>query len=228
MNHYKDYTQHYLAVDIIIFGFDKEKLKLLLIKRNFEPCKGQWSLMGGFVGENESLDQAAERVLFELTGLKEIYLEQLLSYGDPKRDSAGRVISVSYFALIDSVKFEEEVSSEYTAKWFDMNELPELIFDHEQMVEKALNRLRRKTKTQPVGLKLLPDKFTLPQLMTLYEAILQQSFDKRNFRKKILSFGVLNKLDEKDKTNSKKGAFFYTFDKEKYDELIQNGYGFEL
>lgn len=228
MSYYDRHTRHHLAVDTIIFGFDKERLKLLLIKRDFEPCSGQWSLMGGFVREKESLDAAAERILFELTGIKDVYLEQLAAYGDPERDSAGRVISVSYYALIDSVRFDEDISKNYTASWFELEEIPELIFDHRIMVDKALRRLRRKCKTQPVGFELLPEKFTLPQLMKLYEAIFQQSFDKRNFRKKILSFGVLKKLEEKDHEGSKKGAFLYKFEKEKYEELIQNGFGFEI
>lgn len=228
MVYYSDHTKHFVAVDIIIFGFDKEKLKLLAIKRNFEPCMGQWSLMGGFVTKGESVDHAAERVLHDLTGLKGIFLEQLAVYGDTDRDDADRVISISYYALIDSVHFNEKVSNEYTARWFDLDEVPKLVFDHNIMVDKALRRLKRKTKTQPIGFELLPDKFTLPQLMKLYEAIFQHSFDKRNFRKKILSFGVLKKLDEKDYHGSKKGAFLYTFDQEKYDKQVQNGYGFEI
>lgn len=225
---YRQYEKQYVAVDCIIFGFDKKKLKLLCIKRDFEPGKGEWSLMGGFVQGKESSDDAASRVLTDLTGLSDIYLEQLQTYGDPDRDPAGRVISIAYYALIDSVKFDKSISRDYDAKWFSLNKLPNLIFDHQVMVEKALRRLRRKCKTQPVGFELLPEKFTLPQLMMLYEAIFNQEFDKRNFRKKILSNGILEKLEEKDMEGSRKGAFLYKFDKVKYDELISNGLSFDI
>ena len=221
--YYKDQPQHYVAVDCIIFGFDGIKLKLLVIKRDFEPGKGHWSLMGGFLRQDESLDQAAERVLEQLTGLREVYLEQLFIYGDIDRDEADRVISVAYYALVDTQVFGEVNGHRHTGKWFDINDRPELIFDHNEMVEKALRRLRRKAKIQPVGFELLPSKFTLPTLMKLYEAIYQEKFDKRNFRKKMLSFGVINRLEQKDKTGSRKGAFLYQFDMEKYNGMLQNG-----
>jgi ADP-ribose pyrophosphatase YjhB (NUDIX family) len=220
---YSEHDKHYVAVDVIIFGFDTEKLRLLLIERYFEPEKGKWSLMGGFLNSAENLDYAAARVLKELTGLEDIYLEQLAAYGDIKRDSAGRVISITYYALIDSEKYDDSYSSGYKAKWFGIDEIPDLIFDHNAMVVKALKRLRRRCRTQPVGLELLPEKFTLPQLLKLYEAIYHQEFDKRNFRKKILSFGVLTKLEEKDTESSKKGAFLYKFDKEKYERMLESG-----
>jgi 8-oxo-dGTP diphosphatase len=225
---YRNHDKQYLAVDCIIFGFDKMELKLLCIKRDFDPGKGKWSLMGGFLRSNEGIDQAAARVLNELTGLSDIFLEQLQAYGDHGRDHEARVISIAYYALIDSVKFDEVISKDYNAQWFSLNSLPDLIFDHKLMVEKALRRLRRKCKTQPVGFELLPEKFTLPQLMMLYEAIFEQQFDKRNFRKKILTNGILKKLDEKDMEGSRKGAFLYEFDKNMYDEMIQNGVGFEI
>lgn len=220
---YSEHIKHYVAVDVIIFGFDTENLRLLLIERNFEPEKGKWSLMGGFLNENENLDQAAARVLKELTGLEGIYLEQLAAYGDINRDSAGRVISVTYYALINSEKYDDGYTSGFKAKWFRTDEMPDLIFDHNIMVDKALKRLRRRCRTQPAGLELLPEKFTLPQLLKLYEAIYKQEFDKRNFRKKILSFGVLEKLEEKDTESSKKGAFLYKFDKDKYERMVEGG-----
>jgi 8-oxo-dGTP diphosphatase len=224
---YSEYAEHFVAVDCIIFGFDHDKLKLLLIKRNFEPQKDKWSLMGGFVENNESVDEAALRVLDSLTGLKDIYLEQLYTYGDVERDLEDRVISVAYFALIKTNEFEE-TSGNFQAKWFTLEEKPELIFDHDIMVDKALRRLKRKSKSQPIGFELLPDKFTIPQLQNLYEAIWMEKLDKRNFRKKIISTGVLKKLEEKDKESSKKGAFFYQFDKDKYDTLKIDGYVFEI
>ncbi|MDA3823619.1 MAG: NUDIX domain-containing protein, partial [Bacteroidales bacterium] len=200
----------------------------LCIKRDFEPEQGKWSLMGGFLEENESINEAAERVLFNLTGLKDIYLEQLQSYGDTGRDSAGRVISIAYYALIDSVKFDKQISKDIDAQWFALNKLPDLIFDHQEMVLKAMKRLRRRCRFQPIGFELLPKKFTLPQLQNLYEEIFGTEFDKRNFRKRILYLGILNKLEEKDKLGSKKGAFYYKFDKKRYNELMDNGFNFEI
>ncbi len=226
--HYKKHDKNYVAIDSIIFGFDDGKLKLLLIKRNFPPCKGQWSLMGGFVGEKESLDKAAYRILEQLTGLKEVYLEQLYAYGDINRDTEARVISVAYYALIKIDDYDSELGKKHGASWFAIDELPPLIFDHKIMVQKAMRRLRRKTIIQPVGFELLPEKFTLPQLQKLYEAIHQKEMDKRNFRKRMLSIGVINKLNEKDKNSSKRGAYLYEFDKEKYDYLATNGNLFDF
>lgn len=225
---YSNNEKFYVAVDCIIFGFDMHELKLLCIKRNFEPEVGRWSLMGGFLERSESADQAARRVLYELTALKDIYLEQLQAYAETDRDPAGRVISIAYFALINPVKFDKQLSKLYNASWFDLKHLPELIFDHKEMVNKAMKRLRRRSRFQPVGFELLPNKFTLPQLQNLYEEIFGAKFDKRNFRKKILSFGILTRLEEKDKEGSKKGAFYYRFDKKRYNELMDNGFNFEI
>ena len=226
--YYSEYNKFLVAVDCIIFGFDGQELKLLLIKRNFPPAKGEWSLMGGFLKGGESLDDAAARVLCKLTGLQEVYLEQLYSYGEIDRDPGERVISVAYYALIKIDDYDEELLRKYNAKWFAINDFPELIFDHNIMVNKALRRLRRKAQSQPIGFELLPEKFTIPQLQRLYEAIFQKEFDKRNFRKKIMGFQVLQKLDEKEKKSSKKGAYFYRFDQDMYNRLIENGYSFEV
>lgn len=217
-----------MAVDCIIFGFDDEGLKLLLAHRKLEPCKGMRSLMGGFVNERESVDEAANRVLYDLTGMKDIYLEQLYTYGDVMRDTAGRVISVAYYALIQTDKFKEITDKDNGAQWFLVGKTPDLIFDHGIMVEKALARLSRRVRYQPVGFELLPDKFTLPQLQRLYEAIYQQKIDKRNFRKRILAMNLLVKLNEKDKEGSKRGAFYFRFDESRYEELVNNGFFFEL
>lgn len=225
---YRKNKKFHVAVDCIIFGFDRQELKLLCIKRDFEPERGKWSLMGGFLKESEDIDQAAERVLYELTGLDDIYLEQLQAYGERDRDPAGRVISIAYYALIDSVRFDKQISRTYDARWFSLDHLPGLVFDHRVMVDKAIRRLQRKCRTQPVGFELLPEKFTLPQLQLLYEEIFGRAFDKRNFRKKILAMGILKKLEEKDKEGSRKGAYLYRFDKEKYDALMNNGFNFEI
>jgi len=184
--------------------------------------------MGGFLNDNESLDEAAERILFSLTGLRNLYLEQLLSYGEVERDPAARVISVSYYALINTEDYNNELGNKYGAKWFELPKKPALIFDHDEMLDKALRRLRRKTRSQPVGFELLPEKFTIPQLQKLYEAIHQVQLDKRNFRKRILAMNLLEKLSEKEKGASRKGAFLYRFDIEKYEEAINSGFLFEI
>lgn len=223
---YKSHQKILVAVDCIIFGFDGRQLKALLIKRGFEPEKGKWSLMGGFVGRNESAEQAATRVLYQLTGMNNIYMEQLATFSDVNRDSAGRVISIAYFALINIADYSEQLQLEHEAKWFQLNRIPPLIFDHRKMMKKAKERLQEKVVAHPVGFELLPTKFTLPQLQNLYEAIYEVPLDKRNFTKKMLSLGVLNKLNEKEKESSRKGAFYYVFDSMKYKKLQSGGIRF--
>lgn len=215
-----------VAVDCIIFGFDGQQLKALLIKRGFEPEKGKWSLMGGFVHTEESAEEAAIRVLHQLTGMHDIYMEQLYCFSRVKRDTEGRVISIAYFALINIADYSEQLQLEHEAKWFPLKEIPKLIFDHEEMVTKAKERLQEKVSNHPIGFELLPEKFTLPQLQNLYEAIYEMPLDKRNFTRKILSLSVLNKLTEKEKHSSRKGAFYYVFDKDKYGKLHQEGVKF--
>ena len=226
--YYAEHPRFHVAMDCIIFGFDKGELKLLVHKRRFEPAKGQWSLFGGFLREEESLEEGANRILRELTGLEEIYMEELQTYGDIHRDPAGRVISVAYYALIPAHRYSDDYSKKYGATWVNLKELPELIMDHDRMVEKGLRRLKRRAATQPIGFELLPKEFTIPQLQALYEAIYQSKLDKRNFRKKILSMDVLLKLEQKDKSNSRKGAYLYRFDKRKYRKLVDAGYNFTI
>lgn len=226
LNSYKSYQKILVAVDCIIFGFDGTELKALLIKRGFEPEKGKWSLMGGFVGKDENADEAAARVLAHLTGLDSIYMEQLYAFTDVNRDPAGRVISIAYFALINIGDYSEQLQREHEAKWFPLSKIPPLIFDHKKMVAKAKRLLRQKVADHPIGFELLPEKFTLPQLQSLYEAIYETPLDKRNFAKKMLSLKVLNKLDEKEKESSRKGAYYYVFDSVKYDKLQENGVRF--
>jgi hypothetical protein len=228
MNFYNKHPKILLAVDSIIFGFNENELKLLILKRKFEPAKGGWSLMGGFVEPGESLDKAAKRIVKQLTGLHKVYMEQLYAFGALDRDPGGRIVSVAYFSLIKINNHDRERVKEHGAEWFSLSELPKLIFDHSEMVKKALRKLRVRARTQPIGFELLPEKFTIPQLQSLYEAIYDTPFDKRNFRRKILSMGLLEKLDEKEKETSKKGAFYYRFNKEKYEELLQVGLNFEI
>ena len=223
---YKNFDRLLLAVDCIIFGFDGQRIKSLLIKRGFEPELGKWSLMGGFVQSDESVDEAAQRVLKQLTGLDNIYMEQLQCYGDPERDPGGRVISIAYFALISIDNNNERLLNEHQAEWFSFDKFPPLIFDHEKMVMNAKDRLQQKVANHPIGFALLPPKFTLPQLQSLYEAIYEMPVDKRNFTRKILSLDILQKLNEKEKSSSKKGAFLYVFDQEKYIKLENEGLKF--
>jgi hypothetical protein len=228
MSFYQEQDKHYVAVDCIIFGFTEEGLKLLLIKRRMDPMKDHWSLMGGFLKQSESIDDAAMRITFSLTGLNQVYLEQLYTFGEMDRDPGGRILSVTYYALIKINESDREIIEKNGANWFSVNDFPPLIFDHRQMVETALTKLRRRCRTQPIGFELLPEKFTIPQLQLLYEAILMHTLDKRNFRKKILEMNLLDKLDEKDRTNSKKGAYYYRFNPEKYKDFTQQGFNFEL
>jgi len=222
--------KHLIAVDCIIFGYDliEKEIKLLLIKRGFEPAKGKWSLAGGFVDKDESLDDAASRVLRRLTGLDTIYLKQSFTYGEVERDPGARVISVAYFALIPIKDINKDLTAINLAHWRSFSKLPDLIFDHNLMVKRALTDLQNQVKVKPVGFELLPEKFTLVQLQDLYEAIYQRSIDKRNFRKKILSMDILEKLDEKERETSRKGAWYYRFIRERYELFKQNGFYFNL
>jgi len=228
LNYYTEQDHVLLAVDCIIFGFDKEELKLLVIKRNFEPEQGKWSLIGGFLRKSENLDQAAIRVLQKLTGLNNVYLEQLYVHSKIDRDPGQRTISVSYFALIDLEDRKYKGQLIDSAQWFNLEELPKLIFDHDTMVKQGLERLRQWALTKPIGFELLPKKFSMRQLQNLYESILGRELDKRNFIKKIQSLDILMKLDEKDKSNSRKGSFLYVFDKKKYYKRLKEGFYFKI
>ena len=225
---YQEEDRHYVALDCIIFGFDSGELKLLLLKRKFEPAKGEWSLMGGFLKNDESLDEGARRILLQLTGLTNIYMEQLQSYGDVNRDPGERTISIAFYALIKVDDNDRKLAEAHGAHWISINKVPNLIFDHNKMVEKALKTLRNKIVTKPIGFELLSEKFTLPQLQSLYEAINQEQLDKRNFRKRILETGLLDKMDEKEKGSSKKGAFYYMFNKDKYRMFAELGFHFQM
>lgn len=225
---YSDNDKIYVATDCIIFGFDDGDLKLLVFKRRVEPDAGIWSLIGSFVRLDEDVDDAARRVLKEITGLNQLFLEQSKTYGKVERDPGYRCISVAHYALIRIEDYDRQLVEDHGAYWYTLKELPNLALDHNQMVKDALDKLRRKSRYQPIGFELLPEKFTIPQLQKLYEAIYQRELDPRNFRKKVLSLKVLVKLNEKDKAGSKRGAFLYRFDSEKYQQLLESGYNFEI
>jgi 8-oxo-dGTP diphosphatase len=228
LNSYSSADKVLLAVDCIIFGFDHEGLKILLIKRDFEPEKGKWSLIGGFLKRDEVLDDAAIRILNTYTGLNDIYMEQLHAYSDIDRDPVERTISVSYYALINIENHNAELIKNYHAQWFSIADAPNLIFDHNEMLHQAIRRLRYRTSIKPIGFELLPEKFTMRQLLELYEAILSKELDKRNFISKINSLEILNKLEEKDMQSSRKGSYLYTFNKEKYEEKLLNDFVLNL
>jgi 8-oxo-dGTP diphosphatase len=228
LRYYSEGAKELVAADCIIFGFDNDELKLLVVKRPLVPEEGKWSLVGSFLKENESIDDAANRILFELTGLNHVYMSQLYAHGDVNRDSGARVISISYYALINIEEHNNQLVDKFGACWVPISKLPFLVFDHTKMVDMALNRLKKDAKYKPIGFELLPEKFTLPKLLSLYEAIYQKKIDKRNFRKSILKTGVLEKLDEKEKESSKKGAFYYSFNKDNYIKMTEKGFDFNL
>ena len=228
VQYYSEATKFLVSVDCIIFGFSEGELNLLLFKRDVEPARGSWSLPGGFIKENESAEEAAARVLHSLTGLSHLYMEQLMLFSEVNRDPGERVLSIAYYTLVNVADYDRELVQEHNAHWRNIKDLPELIFDHGKMFQVALERLRHKASTEPVGFNLLPEKFTVPQLQSLYEAIYGRDVDKRNFRKKIQTMDFLEKSEEKDKSSSKRGAFLYTFNKKLYEQAIRQGFSFTL
>lgn len=213
---YSNEERFLVGLDCVIFGFHEGELSLLLLKRNFEPAKGEWSLMGGFLKHDESIDEAAKRVLKELTGLENVYMEQIGLFGEVDRDPGERVLSAVYYALINIDEYDRELVQKHNAHWVKINELPPLIFDHPQMVVKARELMKQKAEMEPIGFNLLPKLFTLTQLQSLYEAIFGEDIDKRNFRKKIAEMGFIEKTDKIDKSTSKRGAALYKFNSKAY------------
>lgn len=200
-----------VSIDCAIFGYHEGELKLLLFQREKEPEIGHWSLIGGWINADESAESAAIRVLRRITGLHDIFMEQVSTFSNPDRDPGGRVISVVFYALIVINDERMKLSSEFGAEWWSVRSLPRLIFDHQQMVDLALEKLRQNATYHLVGRELLPDKFTITQLRNLYGSIFFKDFDPGNFRKKVLSTGVLDRLNTKDTSESKKGAYYYRF-----------------
>lgn len=209
MDSYIKHPKHFVAVDCVILGYNEGELCLLLYPRGFEPAKGVWSLMGGFVQEKESSDDAAKRVLKQTTGLEDIFLKQVAAFADPARELETRVISIAYYALVRMEEQDKSLVRESGAHWWPISSLPEMVFDHGKMFEKALVKLQQEAGYHLIGRELLAEKFTLLQLRRLYEAIFQREFDAGNFRKKILSLDVVERLNEKDFSESKKGAYYY-------------------
>ena len=217
MSLYSKQKRFLFAVDCIIFGYDGQELKLLVIQRGIEPLKGKWSLIGGFVKQDESAEDAASRLLKDLTGLDGLYMEQLHAFTEVDRDTEERTISIAYFALIDIQKYKQQINENYHAAWYPINDYPALIFDHSKFVELAKEKLRYKAALHPLLFELLPPKFTMPQLQNLYQCVYNIDFDKGNFNRKILSTNLLVKLTDKDKLNSKKGAFYYKVNSKRYN-----------
>ena len=215
---YGEHSKVWLSVDCIVFGFDEGKLKILIGKRKMDPGRGEWSLYGGFVNADESVDDAASRTLFELTGLKRIYMRQIGAVGNVDRDPGERVVSIAYYALINVNDYDEKLRTSHGAEWMDINEIPQLYSDHNEMVRKARKLMRQKLSHEPVGFRLLPKLFTLTQLQKLYEAVNGEELDKRNFRKRVKDMDFIEKTDLIDKKGSKRGAYLYRFNKRVYNE----------
>lgn len=218
-----------LTVDCVVFGLDDDELRLLLVERDGEPFAGRWALPGGFVHLEETLEESARRELEEETGITKLYLEQLYTFGDLGRDPRERVVTVAYYALVKLSDHQVQAATDArSAAWFSVADLPALAFDHEHIVQAALARLKGKVRYQPIGFELLPRKFTLSQLQTLYEVILERDLDKRNFRKKLLGMDLLIELDEVQRGVAHRAARLYSFDEKKYERLKKNGFNFEI
>jgi ADP-ribose pyrophosphatase YjhB (NUDIX family) len=215
---YSEYSKVWLSVDCIIFGFDEGKLKVLIGKRQMDPGRGEWSLYGGFVSSDESVDNAAARTLYELTGLRNLFMRQVGAFGNVDRDPGERVVSIAYYALINVKDYDDDLRLSHGVKWVDINEIPQLYSDHNEMVNKARKMMQQKLAHEPVGFRLLPSLFTLTQLQQLYEAVNGSGLDKRNFRKRIKDMDFIEKTDLMDKTSSKRGAYLYRFNKRAYNE----------
>lgn len=221
------YPHPAVTTDCVIFGFDGQSLKVLLVERGIEPYKGRWAFPGGFLNPNERAEEGARRELNEETGLEGAFIEQFHTYTEPNRDPRERVITIAYFALvrIQEVHGGDDVAK---AQWFPIEEVPQLAFDHDRILRDATRKLRERIHFEPIGFELLPDKFTMKDLQLLYEAILDVKFDRRNFSKKMIHYGLLNQLDETVWPTPKREAQLYSFNKEKYDEFKKKGFQIEF
>ena len=229
MSHQLKKVINNVSIDCVIFGFENGVLEVLLIKRAIQPSESEWALPGGFILKNEGLNHAAERILKETSGVKNIFMEQLSVFGEVNRYPNGRVFTIGYYALVSPDKYTLSPGIDTSeVKWFRLSEINNLPFDHNKIISAALERLREKVRYHPIGFELLPKKFTLPKLQSLYESILDLKLDKRNFRKKLLKMNLLIKLDEKEKDNLRRAAYLYKFDKKSYNKLVKEGFSFQL
>lgn len=229
MSYTYEYARPALTVDCVVFGLDDEDLKVLLIQRDLEPFAGRWALPGGFVNVGESIDAAAKRELQEETGVERVFLEQLFTFGAPDRDPREHVVSVAYYALVRLSDHRVQAATDArAAAWFAIDDVPKLAFDHQKILKTAHTRLRSKVRYQPIGFELLPTKFPLRSLQHLYEVVLDRPIDKRNFRKKFLSMGLLEELDEIETDVAHRAARLYRFDKRKFNRLVREGFHFEI
>ncbi len=224
-----DHPRPALTVDCVVFGLDEDDLKVLLIQRDLDPFAGMWALPGGFVMVNEAPDDTAKRELFEETGLKDIFLEQLYTFGDPGRDPREHVVTVAYYAMVNLQDHAVQPATDARdAAWFCIDDVPALSFDHNRIFDVAIERLRGKIRYVPIGFELLPAKFTIRQLQQLYEKVLDRPLDKRNFRKKILKMGILEDLNEIETDVAHRAARLYSFNEGKYDRMTRKGFNFEI
>jgi len=230
MNYTYKYAKPSVTVDCVVFGLDDaQKLKVLLIQRGIAPYKNKWALPGGFVKIDESVEAAAARELKEETGIDKVFLEQLYTFGAVDRDPRDRVISVAYYALINIREYILKAQTDAkNAEWFSVEELSKLAFDHKKILDVAKQRLKGKLRYQPIGFELLPSKFTLTQLQKLYETVLEQKLDKRNFRNKILKMKLLEDLEEMQAGVSHRPAKLYQFERKRYQQLKRSGFSFEI
>lgn len=225
----KEYFVFGLSVDCVVFGYQQGKIKVLLIERDAEPYRGSWALPGDLVSPKDDLLYSANTVLTRLTGLEDIFMEQFFTFGSVDRHPVGRVATVAYYSLVKSSNYDPVASSwAKSLKWFDIRDLPELAFDHQKILNKGIRTLQRRVRYRPVGFELLPNKFTLKELQTLYEALLELKFDKPNFRKKILGMDLLIPLNELETNVSHRPAKLFRFDEQRYQHLKSEGFNFDV
>lgn len=216
--YYSEHSRYYVSVDCIIFGFEDNELRILIGKRNMDPGRGMDTLYGGFVGERESIDEAAMRTLYELTGLEGLYMRQVGAFGRVDRDPGARVVTVAYYALIKTSDYDEALAAKHNVRWVNIKDLPLMYSDHNRIAQIAWQQMKIKFSEEPVAFRLLPELFTLSQLQILYEAVYGKVIDKRNFRKRIKDYPYIEKTDMVDRKCSKRGAALYRFNEALFND----------